>query len=745
MVSNNVVVIGDVTLDWYFLERLDDKQNNDNEEILNSENGISKNKTSRLDYGISMYPQFGGALFLSKMIKNSFSENLKNYEIIDQGYGYQKPEDEVMYINRFVHNPENILHRYIKLDLFPLSQKLDQNKEKVYRVSEYFGYAATSGNSPIPISIDKKFDKPADFIIIEDLGLIFRNCEQSWLNLLGERKPIVIYDMFTPLFMGELWEKINAEYMDNLILILDADDLRDLGANISKSLSWEKTALELLWEINHNEELRIVRSLKNVIIRFGVEGAIHYTGEKNKLYFDPSYAEGGFWDISKFGSMRGTPLVFTSSLASEIISTKEVSDKTIKAGTVNGLKKCRKFLQEGYRSELQEEQNNLYKYCGGKLSEQENKESRIICQQLPTFKPESKDPDPDFWSILKEKASIESEKNKLLPVAENIVLNGWSAISDFPTGHFGKLTTVDRAEIESFGSLKRIMDGYINGKMKDINLEKNPKPLSIAVFGAPGSGKSFGIIEVAKSIDPNKVYSINFNVSQFTSTTDLINALYRVRDISITGKIPLVFFDEFDCSFNAEPFGWLKYFLAPMQDGEFMDCGIIHPIGKSIFVFAGGRCENFKEFCEYAFSNKTFVQKLLEKSPEKGNDFVSRLRGYVDILGPNMIKKDMKGWKDEAYIIRRAVLLRSLIEKNAPNIIDKKTDKAEINNNLLKTLLKIQQYKHGVRSMEAIIDMSLLQGQKSWNKSSLPPKDQLALHVDEKEFISILGNSQKPH
>ncbi len=33
-------------------------------------------------------------------------------------------------------------------------------------------------------------------------------------------------------------------------------------------------------------------------------------------------------------------------------------------------------------------------------------------------------------------------------------------------------------------------------------------------------------------------------------------------------RIPLVFWDEFDTSLDGRPLGWLRYFLAPMQDGD---------------------------------------------------------------------------------------------------------------------------------------------------------------------------------
>lgn len=100
---------------------------------------------------------------------------------------------------------------------------------------------------------------------------------------------------------------------------------------------------------------------------------------------------------------------------------------------------------------------------------------------------------------------------------------------------------------------------------------------------------------------------------------------------------------------------------------------------------------------------------------------------------------------DDSYIIRRAVQLRSLLEKNAQSILHEERDSngrdiklAKIDDDLLKTLLIIPRYKHGVRSMEAIIDMSMLQRCSSWGKSSLPPKDQLDLHVDGKNFFTIL-------
>jgi len=75
---------------------------------------------------------------------------------------------------------------------------------------------------------------------------------------------------------------------------MNADDLRKIGTNISRSVSWEKSAIEFLWEIYHKEDLAEIKELNNVITRFKYEGAIHYRGktDRSKLYFDPVSGEG---------------------------------------------------------------------------------------------------------------------------------------------------------------------------------------------------------------------------------------------------------------------------------------------------------------------------------------------------------------------------------------------------------------------------------------------------------------------
>ncbi|MCE5287050.1 MAG: Ryanodine receptor Ryr, partial [Pelosinus sp.] len=238
--------------------------------------------------------------------------------------------------------------------------------------------------------------------------------------------------------------------------------------------------------------------------------------------------------------------------------------------------------------------------------------------------------------------------------------------------------------------------------------------------------------QVAASIAPKLIERLNFNLSQFRTPLELIAAFHKVRDLSLEGKIPLVFFDEFDSTFE-EKLGWLKYFLSPMQDGVFREGDSLHSIGKTIFVFAGGTSNTLQTFCGEKITDKQEKKRFLQEFKlAKGPDFLSRLRGYVNILGPNQTDPVT----DQLFIIRRAMLLRSLLEKKVPHLI---TDgEAQIDNGVLRALLKIAKYKHESRSMEAILDMSLLTKAKKWEQSYLPSKEQLKLHVDEETFLRHL-------
>lgn len=338
----------------------------------------------------------------------------------------------------------------------------------------------------------------------------------------------------------------------------------------------------------------------------------------------------------------------------------------------------------------------------------------------------------DYWTILSERHATSAGpklREELTELAKAIVVNGLEdSLKDVPVGKFQKLTTVDRQEIESFRAIGALIREYVGQ-------ERPERPLSIAVFGPPGSGKSFGIAQVAQSVTRIAVKKLTFNLSQLTRPDELFEALHQVRDEALAGSVPLVFWDEFDTRLNQQKLGWLHYFLAPMQDGQFQQGQVTHPVGRSIFVFAGGTCETMEDFdkSRHATANVREEFHLV-----KGPDFISRLKGYINILGPNPKGKNVEA--DPEHVIRRAILLRSILEREAKQLFEKPDGKGalSIDGGVLTAFLTVDEYKFGVRSMESIIAMSRLGGMRKFERSSLPTKSQLKLHVMGSEFSDLV-------
>ncbi len=619
---------------------------------------------------------------------------------------------------------KDFLKSTAELELFSVYGN-KKTSDKVYRVKRFLGFTGPSSGAPklLPIIND---DVNADIVIIDDEDNGFNSNKEFWPLAIQstEKSPIVLYKMNNPIGTNPLWKHLKKIHINKTVVIINAADLRSKGVNISKSLSWEKTAQDFLWQINNNPNLHFLSKCHHLIVAFGLEGAIYYSTKKDKaeaqLFFLPSAAEGRTFKRIE-GKMYGFTSSFVAGIARSIAlesNRDEELSTAIEEGIRDGIAVAQKYFINGFGKNVEEDEFPSREIFN-------DDENDIVQNELVQ---DVKIPDlSDInsysrWYILKDKSST-----NLAEIAYDIVKNGVeSALKFIPIAQFGNLQTVDRTEIESYRSIKNLMLEYISTK-------NSVRPLCIAVFGTPGSGKSFGVTEVAATIAPELIRKLDFNLSQFRTPLDLISAFHKVRDIVLDGKLPLVFFDEFDSAFEGK-LGWLKYFLAPMQDGVFREGDSIHPIGKAIFVFAGGTSTTFKDFrgedIEYEDEKKKF---LLEFKTAKGPDFVSRLRGYVDILGPNQTDKQ---W-DQLFIIRRAMLLRSLLERKVPHLINDKKE-AQIDNGVLRAMLKIPRYKHESRSMEAILEMSRLTSARKWEQSDLPSREQLKLHVDEEQFLRHL-------
>lgn len=713
----NIVVAGDVAIDWLCWNTKKREP---------SEKDRGKHPNWSLYPGMRMTALPGGALLLAELMRGISNSDETKLDVISPKI------DDLPNIS-----PNDVIHSITKLGIYPVDQNKDDDSE-VYRVRNYCGFCGPQEShddklQPLQIIGDTPVD--VSMVIIDDAGNKYRYTREYWPQAILQESsnPLVILKMSRPFptekYNNSLWDHLYKNNADRLCVIVNANDLRKEGADISRRLSWEKTAEDCIREIQVNPGLKTIKGCQHLIIRFGLDGAIYYSNKNGDisafLIYDPKFIEDGFVGAHE-GDMQGTMAAFTAVFSSYLYKNEQepIVPGQVRKAIQYGILGSQTFFKKGFGSAKKDQDKSFaptYPKDIFPIPKEEKDKSLPIASIaiLPSNISERSllDKKSDKGTILN---CLSSEK--LESIAYNVVKNGIDNIPpEIPICQYSKLMTADRSEIESYQGMKNLMQEYIFSDSKT-------RPLSIAVFGPPGSGKSFGVTNLAESVAPGMIQKIEFNLSQFESPKDLACAFHQVRDYVLKGKIPLVFFDEFDSNFEGD-LGWLKYFLSPMQDGEFKEGEILHPIGKSIFVFAGGTKSSFLDFsCE----NGTDEEKQKFRDV-KGTDFISRLRGYVNVLGPNQLE----GHYELMYVIRRALLLRSMLDRNAKHLINSKGE-CSIDESVLRAFLRAPKYKHGARSMEAIVDMSTLEGKEIFEKASLPSKDQLDLHVDAEIFTNLV-------
>ncbi|MCL1859438.1 MAG: RyR domain-containing protein [Oscillospiraceae bacterium] len=497
-------------------------------------------------------------------------------------------------------------------------------------------------------------------------------------------------------------------------LVLDADLLRQWrnGAMISRGISWERTVIDLLRQLRNNADLMTLLQVPEILILFSEDGAIllknKNSGTVAELYLHNGLSEGAQrYDHEKSpGIMPDAFTVMAAEAARQFNAMNEIDDvhRILRVGG--------KLLGCGYV--LNNDEIQLFEKSGteGLIFAGEGSPAGNKAIEIPVDKT-SGEVDAD-WCIARD--SISGFRSMWDMIREyNFFEDG--PPTALPRLTFNYLTTVDRREIESYQDIYSAIKEYAE---KNFGENDDICPLSLAVFGPPGAGKSFGVKQIAGALSKNIVKK-EYNVSQFRSEDDVARAFQDVRSLVLQGKLPLVFFDEFDSRRGDVELGWLKSFLMPMQDGLMNDGTGTHPIGKCILVFAGGTKSCFADF-ERPMNLKEDNPEYIKFKNAKGPDFVSRLRGTLDILGPN--KRDVK---DSNFLLRRAVLLNGQLAQA----------KLRLSKNVREAMLLIPEYRHGARSMKQILDMShSVDGMI--NAACLPSEAQLNLHVDGRAFLALV-------
>ena len=570
----------------------------------------------------------------------------------------------------------------------------------------------------------------------------------TWMGQNPAKSRVLLAVTRDPLHADSILAQIAGVRLDRveLVAILHASNLRKVSANkhdlpMLSTVSPERAAADLARELaGHGALVRTFRPLSYCLVVLSPSALaicknMGQSKDDQKTRWDVSivyHDQDLYSPTDDAGDKVGHTLLIAISIAENLAAGRGPSEapanklnELLVEGAKLGVHRCRWYREQGVPEVPQGLTGNAVAeyWCRDLVRDRRlepDQRARIHEIQIET---------DANWNLFRTcclNARLHNETEPLTRAAQTIVLKGVQRsqqVYGFPVAHFGKWTGVDRDEVEGYQTLVRLMRKYVSSLGWG-------RPLSLAAFGPPGSGKSFGIKQVASNLP---VKELEFNLGQFTVASDLANALFKVRDAALGGMVPLVMFDEFDATFEGRPHGWLKYLLAPTQDGKFRGGDSDFNIGRAIFVFVGGVSHTFDDLVGQ-MRGRAFIEA-------KGPDFVSRLRGHVNVRGP-----DKLGDKDDFHLIRRAVLLRSCLERQ----FDAKPDQEiDIDPGVLAAFLKTREYRHGVRSIEAIVDMSNFSDPRNqFTKSSLPPIDQLDMHTDALEFLQIVleerGESDSP-
>jgi hypothetical protein len=627
-----------------------------------------------------------------------------------------------------------------------------------------------------------------------------------FITISNPSKTIFNNEIYTNILFNDTTEIMENEKMQDIrkhsLVILHGDHLRS-GFNlaIARRISIERTAQDFLQELHSNPLLIQLGSFEHLIVKFGLLSVVHSYRINNRrfhrLFFDPKNIYDPIYSNKVSGVVTGNQTILLDNIIRQLLKLKPEEQKNpfyiserIGVGIKLGIKDGLKHYDEGYGSSAKDalkfldtestepnctklafvpkyfyleakgegEGEDIKRKEVGTLEEEEKKALEIADERIPIAHP--------AWSIL-----TQSAEYKLVQLAENIVFKGvdqavnstssklkatpfWSPIGRF--GKKGELIVMERYELESYRSVQLLMEEAMTLENKAI--------LSLAVFGPPGSGKSFVSERIANSA---------CEASQVTPVVKKINLASVSESYPLSEKLDkafsdyvqyyefakseseenrkkqkslqlILFFDEFDCSLNDKSLGWLKTFLPMMQDGEFTTTNNTYKPNFStyhhqpILIFAGGTSHTYSNFSRQDALGDP--EDRLRFAQAKGPDFVSRLRGHIDILGPQKTNE-----LDEGYVIRRAILLRMMFLRRI-NQFTEYTDqdglKKSLARPLVRAMLTVSNYKHGARSMEAIVAMCAKLPGDMIGLASIPPHAQLNMHVDANEFLKLVHSSR---
>jgi hypothetical protein len=535
-----IQVAGDVTIDWMIM----------NPRGYAAEE-IDFSQIWGAGFTCKVVSQAGGAALTTRLIKE-IAKSAAHSKTVIEAAGPVVSEDALktpMY--------NGVEKTFISWALFPAKRGF--KRDYVWRISDFWG------EDPQPKGIKEK-TKPSNkikpnFLVIDDSNLGFRESEGEWPNSIASKSKIeaIMLKMTSPIASGRLWSALINKHSNALTVVLTINDLRKNSSYVGNALSWEQLYGEIVRAVKGNSLGRAAR----VIVCIGASGAVIVERKgRTCLVFDPLFQEGD-WEQTYPGLVMGYTTCMTAALSWEMACAGR-SINWIKAAK-RGLEAARFLCKNGY-----EQINDGKKVAGIQfpykgIAEALKKEPADFAHACLRFDSGA------YQTILSSRL-----KGRFKEVAMDTAINGpHRALKDIPIERIGGWSSVDRIEIESMRSARNIIAEYIACYRRGMHMGT---PLSLAVFGQAGSGKSFAVKQMAQALLSDELKALEFNLSQFKSADELPLAFHQIRDYALKQHLPVVFWDEFDAPLEGQKLGWLRHFLAPMQDGEFRREGVFHPM-----------------------------------------------------------------------------------------------------------------------------------------------------------------------
>ncbi|MBE3035877.1 MAG: hypothetical protein IMZ70_02165, partial [Candidatus Atribacteria bacterium] len=343
--AKTIVVTGDVTIDWNIarVRRADIIMH-----VWNAENLTTS------------FCQRGGVAMLTDLIKSIVRDLNQEKQTNITVRQISTPRGPINPCNNHFH------HSYAIWTPFKIDERESDEGEKVWRVQEFLGLCKACTDKSSSDNWKKVVDDPInpDLIILDDAVLGFRDNPEYWPQALskGNSKPWIILKMARPVAQGRLWNHLLQNHADRLIVVMTVDDLRLSQVHISRQVSWERTAQDLMWELLYNPHVNEITQCAHAIISFNTAGAILLSKKSNSspdafLFFDPNAMEGQ-WGNHHKGYMIGYTSCLAGGIARELIL--GTADPNISRGIQSGIYAMRSLHVMGYgRASIEPKKINL--------------------------------------------------------------------------------------------------------------------------------------------------------------------------------------------------------------------------------------------------------------------------------------------------------------------------------------------------------------------------------------------------